>query len=981
MNAQVVLVIEDNPTTRKIVRLTLGNEGFSLIEASNGAEGLALASTTPPDLILQDLLLPDMEGFELVRRLRALPDLASVPIIAFSGFLSRLEHGRAAGVGFTDFLPKPVEPSRLVQVVRAHLASQPVPIEVTGRSHRVLVVDDDPVQLKLARIRLTGLGFDVATAIDGVEALELLQRDDTEVVVSDVLMPRLDGFGLCAAMQKDPRFSRVPLILVSSNYVEDADRRLAHRMGATAFVVRTPELAGVIEALNAAVSLPGDARIAAVHSGPAEHQQHHERVLRQLERQAALNVAFAHQSAMHASMLSVVAGISESLTKRHSLERSAPDILASLLDASGVSMGALFVKDARAGEAGAAAIDRLVLRAQLGWSARAAEDVRTFFGHRALFERAVAAKAPLVVSSAIESSPEHHLLGRAGMKSALIVPCVADDECLAVVLLASKARDLTETDWIPFARMISVQMGQAFSLSRAFSRLEHEVLERTKAESEVRHERDRAQRYLDTAEVILLKLDLEGRIALVNRYGCSILGWTAEELLGRDWFETCLPARTRNESRTKFFELIRGDRSISDSLVVTKSGEERLIDWRNRLLRDDEGRVVGVFSSGADITERNRAVEALRTAEERTRFALKNADVGIWDLDYTTGVLRWSEILEAHYGVQPGTFGGTFEAFVERIHPDDRAAVLETVEKAMTSGADFSVLNRSIQPDGAVRWLSGAGRFSLGEHGEPVRAVGISQDVTERLQAEEVLEHSRQAQLRLKDEFLSHVSHELRTPVTAILQFTRILLDGLAGELTTEQCEYQQIVLRNGEQLVSMIDELIEVTRLATGPSPMEPEGVSVTDAVTDILETHQGTARSKAVTLSCDLSPNLPFAYADRDSLRRILTILVEHALNATVGGEGVTVRASTLDRNPGFLRLEVSDGGSGGGRNGDESVFEPFHPESTAEQSSRAGLGLGLFVCKELIRRQGGRIWVEPQAKGRTLSFTLPAIPTRVA
>ena len=84
------------------------------------------------------------------------------------------------------------------------------------------------------------------------------------------------------------------------------------------------------------------------------------------------------------------------------------------------------------------------------------------------------------------------------------------------------------------------------------------------------------------------------------------------------------------------------------------------------MLRDDDGRVIGTFSSGTDITERNQAVEALRTAEERMRFALEAAGVGIWDMDYTTGVLRWSETLEAQYGLQPGTFGGTFEAFVER---------------------------------------------------------------------------------------------------------------------------------------------------------------------------------------------------------------------------------------------------------------------------------------------------------------------------
>ena len=143
------------------------------------------------------------------------------------------------------------------------------------------------------------------------------------------------------------------------------------------------------------------------------------------------------------------------------------------------------------------------------------------------------------------------------------------------------------------------------------------------------------------------------------------------------------------------------------------------------------------------------------------RFALQNADVGIWDIDYATGVLRWSETIEAHYGLRPGTFGGTFAAFVERIHPDDRASVLETFGKAMKSGADFTVEHRSIWPDGTVRWLSGAGRIHLGEQGEPVRAVGISLDVTPRKTLELEL---RQAQ---KLESIGHlaagIAHEINT--------------------------------------------------------------------------------------------------------------------------------------------------------------------------------------------------------------------------
>ena len=129
----------------------------------------------------------------------------------------------------------------------------------------------------------------------------------------------------------------------------------------------------------------------------------------------------------------------------------------------------------------------------------------------------------------------------------------------------------------------------------------------------MRYERDRAQQYLDVAQVILLNLDVDGRITLINRKGCELLGWTERELLGRDFLDTCLPERTRAALRTRFHDVLGGDGAVIETPVLTKTGAELLIEWRNTLLRDDAGDVVGTFSSGSDITERNRAVEALRT--------------------------------------------------------------------------------------------------------------------------------------------------------------------------------------------------------------------------------------------------------------------------------------------------------------------------------------------------------------------------------
>ena len=158
-----------------------------------------------------------------------------------------------------------------------------------------------------------------------------------------------------------------------------------------------------------------------------------------------------------------------------------------------------------------------------------------------------------------------------------------------------------------------------------FTGVLRDITARRQAEATLRHERDRAQQYLDTAEVILLKLDMEGRIAresLRLHRPRMDRGRVARAGLDRD-----VPSGP--DPRGQPSELARphrGDLSIVENPILTRSGEERLVEWRNKLLRDDEGHVIGTFSSGTDITERNQAVEALRTAEERMRFALQGAE-------------------------------------------------------------------------------------------------------------------------------------------------------------------------------------------------------------------------------------------------------------------------------------------------------------------------------------------------------------------
>ena len=233
----------------------------------------------------------------------------------------------------------------------------------------------------------------------------------------------------------------------------------------------------------------------------------------------------------------------------------------------------------------------------------------------------------------------------------------------------------------------------------------------------------------------------------------------------------------------------------------------------------------------------------------------------------------------------------------------------------------------------------------------------------------------RTHQMQFKDEFLSHVSHELRSPLTAIYQFVTILLDKLAGELNLEQHEYLEIVLRNVKQLQSMINDLLEVTRVQAGKLMIELQCTSVSDAIVYTVNTLQGAATAKGITLSSDMEGRLPSVCGDPTRIRQILIILVDNAIKFTSANGAVKVQARVLEEDPNFLVLEVSDSGCGISPDMTERIFERLFQASDPALAGRKGLGLGLYICKELVTRQGGRIWARSApGQGAVFSVTLP-------
>jgi sigma-B regulation protein RsbU (phosphoserine phosphatase) len=237
------------------------------------------------------------------------------------------------------------------------------------------------------------------------------------------------------------------------------------------------------------------------------------------------------------------------------------------------------------------------------------------------------------------------------------------------------------------------------------------------------------------------------------------------------------------------------------------------------------------------------------------------------------------------------------------------------------------------------------------------------------------LEITRKQQLEFKNRFLSHVSHELRTPLTCIHQYVTILLDGLAGDMKPDQTDHLKTVLKSVNQLHAMIRDLLEATRADSGKLRIDQRCIDIGELMQQAVAMMRPTAAEKHVGLQASVDQNVPLVYADPDRTLEVLINLIDNAIKFTPPDGSVSVIASTVETDPSAVYLSVSDTGRGIPQEALPLVFERLYQDPDSIDDSRAGLGLGLYIAKEIVTLHGGRMWVASQpGSGSTFSFTLP-------
>jgi PAS domain S-box-containing protein len=457
----------------------------------------------------------------------------------------------------------------------------------------------------------------------------------------------------------------------------------------------------------------------------------------------------------------------------------------------------------------------------------------------------------------------------------------------------------------------------------------------------------------------VFSLDLQGTFTSANPACERVSGYSIDELIGSSFTRFVGPMGVK-QAIEQFAEVVRGEEQTLQVTIRRKDGHEVDLSLTG-LPISIEGTTIGIYGIAKDITERNRAEAALRESEEQHRLALEAGRMGSWEWIVATNEVRWSEGLELIHGLAPGTFAGTFEAFLSDMHPEDIERVQLDIGNSLAQGS-HEIEYRIIVPDGRVRWVLGKGQVIYDESGQASRMIGVCMDITERKRAEERLERAIEA----KDEFLSLISHELRTPITTIYGGARLL--GSRGDALDDESRREVLadIEQETDRLRRIVEDLLVLSRLEYD-QPIMTEPV----LVQRIAERVADAARKRGRRVDINVPSDFDAVAADATYLEQVLRNLVSNADKYSPAGSPILITARHLN---GEALISVLDEGRGVPVDEADRIFDRFY-RSEQNDSHIGGAGIGLAVCRRLIEAQSGRIWAGPrESGGLTVSFTLP-------
>ncbi|HEX8203479.1 MAG TPA: ATP-binding protein, partial [Isosphaeraceae bacterium] len=389
-----------------------------------------------------------------------------------------------------------------------------------------------------------------------------------------------------------------------------------------------------------------------------------------------------------------------------------------------------------------------------------------------------------------------------------------------------------------------------------------------------------------------------------------------------------------------------------------------------RPLRDDGGALWGGVIVLSDITGRKRGEEALRAIDERLNLALRSSGVGTWSWLVPEDRLVWDNYVYPLFGLEPGARSQRLEDALDRLHPEDRERVRHEVAHALAVDAAYDAEYRVIWPDGTVRWLTSRGKVDRDAEGRAVRMAGACWDITARKRVESELARKAEELARSNaelEQFAYVASHDLQEPLRMVTSYVQLLARRYRGRLDADADDFIDFAVDGATRMQALINDLLAYSRVGSRGGPVAPTDsrAALENALANLtIAISEGEAVVRV--------GELPVVRADATQLTQLFQNLISNAIKFR-GPDPPRIAVEARRRGPAWV-FSVCDNGIGIDPRHVERIFLIF--QRLHSRAEYPGTGIGLALCKRIVERHGGRIWVDSRpGRGSSFVFTLPA------
>ncbi|MHA3773249.1 ATP-binding protein [Verrucomicrobiota bacterium sgz303538] len=863
---------------------------------------------------------------------------------------------------------------------------------------RVLVADDN-ADMRLYLTRLLAEHYTVETVPDGEAALAIVHQRRPDLILSDVMMPKLDGLELVRRLRADDALSTLPVILLSARAGEES-RVEGLNVGADDYLVKpfsARELLARVEShlKLAQVRIQAEGRVKQILESITDgfHTLDSEGRFRQFN--AAAQTMFAAQGVD-----------TNALVGRHFFDalpeargtRGADAIMRTWTEHVPTAVESFFplwqrwyaVRNFPMADGGVATFFQdITENKQAEEVMRASHDTFRHLVENSPFGvYAVDADFRLVQVSVGAEKVFRNVSPLLGRDFAEVLRLVWEEpfasEAINIfhhtletgepyhspstVERRSDFPEIESYDWR--IERIVMPDGRPGVVCHFYDLSEHQQYEAALKASEARF-----RLLAESLPQFVWECNEAGVIEFTNQRWSEFSGLTLEET--RDLAR--LGAVFHPDDAPGFFSTWAEAQATVSPLHEQARMRRRDGEYRWFLIRAepmvDGTRVVRWFGTSTDITEHKRAEEALAENHERLQASLDAAKAGTFRWNIQTNQLDWDKNLDALFGLRPGTTIRSLDNFIAAVHPEERSGVIERCKRCALEGEDFDMEFRVVWPDGSIHWLDDKGRIFSDPEGRPLYMTGACVEITARKNAEEALRRAAaeaEAASRAKDSFLAALSHELRTPLTPVLMSAASLRED--ERLPADAREQLSMMERNIALEARLIDDLLDITRIAKGKLALRLQPCDTHSLISLAIEIVRDEAQAKGLVLESSLRAEKHGLVADPTRFQQVIWNLLRNAVRFTPRGGRISIHTWDIDNNgTPSLGIEVSDTGIGIEADALGRIFAPFEQAPSGGGHLFGGLGLGLAIARAIVELHGGTIRAESPGRGAGAVFTV--------